>query len=375
MNKKIFFAFLLFASSQLASLTDVTIFIHGTLFSGLVALKPFTTQQKFDETYRLVRSSPLVQEHQVILEKGMQEVSHEALQSFYSNTVDSERARLATYNFVPAYAKINQVYNPHEKHAYYTFGWSGVLDCGARELAGENLYRSLVELREKYDNEVKFHVVCHSHGGNVALYLVLHEAKYKKHLSIETLSLYGTPLQPETAQCIPSPLFKSVFNFYSASDRIQILDKISVKSGICHRTFAEAIPAIKNCTNRYDIALKHNEKSTPFGHAHLFVLGHSPKIIKALDPLPLAVLNPAFITELEKIASEEYDSFTLSLNEKNDQLDFVLTNNSINHRSPQLTDLCTSLSTLTKHQWNPTTTFGVFPIISLFSKATKKLLF
>ncbi len=103
--------------------------------------------------------------------------------------------------------------------SFYFYCWPGDLKFGERKKATEKLYATLC----KHTGPLT--LLAHSHGCNVALYLAeLAAADKSSSLSIERLIMFACPVQLATAHLVKSPLFKSIFSFYSTADLGQIID-------------------------------------------------------------------------------------------------------------------------------------------------------
>ncbi len=108
----------------------------------------------------------------------------------------------------------------------YLFGWSGKLDAQVREEAAQALYTQLHELRSAYKQqhgeEPFIRLICHSHGGNVALSLA--KFKYEKSpLHINELILLACPVQEKTKRYVEDPMFGKTIAIYSTLDMVQVL--------------------------------------------------------------------------------------------------------------------------------------------------------
>lgn len=113
----------------------------------------------------------------------------------------------------------------YPKESFYVFGWSGDLSFQQREKAARDLHDSLINLIDKYKKSElnpKITILCHSHGGNVALNMV----KFIKSddMIIENLILLACPVQKETKDFIKHKFFKKIYSFYSSMDVFQIID-------------------------------------------------------------------------------------------------------------------------------------------------------
>lgn len=102
---------------------------------------------------------------------------------------------------------------------FYYFGWSGGLSYTSRRQAARDLYIELKKL------DPPFVLIGHSHGGNVILELaaVAREAG-DTDFAVEKAILLATPAQLATSCFAHDPLFKRIYNIYSACDFFQILD-------------------------------------------------------------------------------------------------------------------------------------------------------
>jgi hypothetical protein len=66
-------------------------------------------------------------------------------------------------------------------------GWNGRNNISARKEGKDKLIGHLKGLQDKYGKKVKYYIVAHSHGGNVALY-ALRDAKYKYPIGLACLA-------------------------------------------------------------------------------------------------------------------------------------------------------------------------------------------
>lgn len=102
---------------------------------------------------------------------------------------------------------------------FYYFGWSGGLSFSSRRQAARDLYFELKKL------EPPFVLIGHSHGGNVILELaaVAREMNDSEFV-VDKVILLATPAQLATSCFAHDPIFKQIYNIYSACDFFQILD-------------------------------------------------------------------------------------------------------------------------------------------------------
>jgi hypothetical protein len=165
----------------------------------------------------------------------------------------------------------------NESKHYYAFGWSGLL---SQEKRRREALRFLNELSEEVHRfnakgiQPKVTLLCHSHGGNLALnmgllvaflreekvfdFAFLEQLKIKEKIikmfeslpekkdsaislgqkkwdykpaiplwNIDELVLLGTPVQPETDFGILASFFESILHCYSFADKVQATDWIS----------------------------------------------------------------------------------------------------------------------------------------------------
>lgn len=113
---------------------------------------------------------------------------------------------------------------------FYFFGWSGKLCNHERLHAAEVLYTELQTLIEEYIQYYGTYpvitIMCHSHGGNIALYLayINHIKSCNNHpLFIDSLVLLACPVQRCTLPFIYDSIFGSLYALYSSLDVIQVL--------------------------------------------------------------------------------------------------------------------------------------------------------
>lgn len=112
---------------------------------------------------------------------------------------------------------------------FYSFVWSGGISAADRLFAADRLYSDLTTLVEEYQKEYGVYplirLISHSHGGNVALNLVMiqHEKKPSQSLVIDQLILLACPVQEATMKLARDPMFKTIFSLYSSLDMIQVI--------------------------------------------------------------------------------------------------------------------------------------------------------
>jgi len=263
----------------------LTVFIHGSFGSLLGFLSFFDViQDKISGTdYRKIskkiRNDSFFYKDQAILARGLIPVQP----TFDPATVGNKK--YAVYPVTKAYESFAELAEAGQQTNYfYTFGWSGLMSQKSRSFESIRLYNALSEELEHFKSRgitPKIRLICHSHGGNLSLNLaaiskllasgsvdttkfaatvqrdeyeslsqmaeflkslpVKDSAKTRtdqkifdyvpnnKHLVIDELIMFGTPLQPETECFANSDMFKHIFNFYSDEDFVQRADWVSSK--------------------------------------------------------------------------------------------------------------------------------------------------
>lgn len=110
---------------------------------------------------------------------------------------------------------------------FYVFCWDGKLSHYFRLKASQVLYHSLKglikEYQERYGQSPKIQLICHSHGGNVALNLAFFEQIEHAGIEIETLVLMACPVQNNTMHYVSHSIFKRVYSLASSFDFIQVM--------------------------------------------------------------------------------------------------------------------------------------------------------
>jgi hypothetical protein len=134
-----------------------------------------------------------------------------------------------------SYKNIDKIYfnNDEKIKKYYLFNWNGALSIKHRENASKELYDNINKIVEINNNKgflTKIDIICHSHGGNVALGLAKF-AKEKNSLNqIENIFLMGTPIYNFSEHMVfiknenNEYFFKNIFSLFSEEDKIQTKD-------------------------------------------------------------------------------------------------------------------------------------------------------
>ncbi|HJZ23991.1 MAG TPA: hypothetical protein VJ201_06030 [Candidatus Babeliales bacterium] len=152
----------------------ITVFIHGSFHTGLGLLSFFDVLNDrphktfYQKLTKKLRNDPYNYQEQIMLEPGLIEI----IPSFIST---SNEYKLAAYPIIAAYDEIlNHTVEASKLGSYYTFGWSGLMSQTARRSEAVCLYNALTDEVKKfktYGITPKIRLICHSHGGNVALNL------------------------------------------------------------------------------------------------------------------------------------------------------------------------------------------------------------
>lgn len=220
----------------------LTIFIHGTLglrsnvslSTALCLFHDCFSCSCYKSTVEMLRDDPTFYQYQAMQEEGLIPInplnkgfSGSAL---FADMFDHNNTQIPGKKTVP-------------ERLYYTFGWSGMLSPTARYHAAKRLYKELKEELGRLKGLgmcPQITLVGYSHGGNVILNLerVWKESEDdEKPFSIDKVIFLGIPVQPETSCYIHSPLFKSLYNFYSRSDCVQCCDCFALNRFCSGRKF------------------------------------------------------------------------------------------------------------------------------------------
>lgn len=288
-----------------AEVIDLTVLIHGTVGSiclmhhrKLAHKKWVDLSNKWGAQWQQVyRQQPILRHFWPMLDFGMNILDTNHLNAWHAGTAPVDDYKFAIYPLTIAFDALNQTSN---KKVYATFGWSGILHDEPRTLASQELYAQLCEWRDvviAQGDEPKIHLVAHSHGGNVALKLAGQETHNNRGLKIETLVMWGTPIQEETIYFAESSFFKTIINCYSPYDIIQMGDGFSTKNGKSNQRLQDKIDCAalqKKHVNirRVDIELQVNGSSISVDHANLWILGKSQSLSVEINHLPYMLFTP-----------------------------------------------------------------------------------
>lgn len=285
------------------------IFIHGT---SLIEPSPLIKSQSFlskigirKETIvnflKNERAKPKHEAREILLSPGLIEITPSCISDYLTCKRTYAYEKKAAYPTIAFFSQFIEQ-TPSTKHRFYTFGWSGTLNHEARIEASAHLYRSLNDLvKQDKNNSPEICLYAHSHGGTVALLLAEQAKSFKGTFTIDRLILYGTPLQPETANLARSPLFKNeVFNIYSRGDWIQPFDIFSGTTWRPKRRLGDYLDtASLNRENPHkficDIQLLINNDPKAVGHHNMWLYNKIGTNLPCLAPLPLVALTPCII--------------------------------------------------------------------------------
>ena len=278
----------------------ITIFTHGTfgcllgLLNVVEVIQDNVSGTSYKKLVSKIRKDDYFYKNQPMLQKGLVKINP----TF--DLESQENNKYAVYPIAKAYETfLNSTQTKNENNNFYTFGWSGLISQQRRRKEAIRFYNSLSEEIEKYRRDgidPKIRILCHSHGGNLALNLAgvkniannscdpdkikviaknsdeyeslmniyeiikqlpekenipisgqLEQSQssqkkfdyipYNRNLAIDELILLGTPIQPETEPFIFDKTFKKVFNFYSDEDAIQKIDWVSTKKRYSFKRF------------------------------------------------------------------------------------------------------------------------------------------
>lgn len=300
--------------------TTLVVFIHGTLglksnaslSTALYLFHDCFTNSSYKKTVDLLREDETFYYHQPMQEEGLMPI----------NLANKQRGAAVfahLYDHVARYTTTQKpTFYSGTDTLYYTFGWSGMLSPTARYYAAHKLAyqlkQELITLHKQGIINPQIHLICYSHGGNVALNLgrVMQETASELPFTIDQLVLLGTPIQPETSSYIYSPLFTSIYNIYSRGDCIQCSDCFSIHRLCSRRKFKPYKQPLPKKLIQIEVKIKVPSESKCYscaphnprlidrspGHTELWSFGWAGDCFREhfpLFPLPLALFVPEFI--------------------------------------------------------------------------------
>ncbi|MEX0672072.1 MAG: hypothetical protein WD068_01840 [Candidatus Babeliales bacterium] len=293
----------------------ITVFIHGTFFTSLSAVSiKSVLQDELDESswyvrmMRSVRKETMLLQDQVISEEGLFEVSPEQIKACHNCDLSQDDKKFGASFIVDAYDRVARTVNQYgDFNRYYSFGWSGLLSHKKRIDAARTLYNQLIQLIQNYEKKFgvkpEITLVAHSHGGNVAKLLVQIERELDKNLRIKHLVMYGTPIQSETAELVDNEVIETCISCYSDGDNVQGNDIFSSRDRTSKKKLSEIVSLVafnSSEKRRVDVRLIYNDNPAQIGHMNMWFMGRAEKLFESLDPLPLMVLTPLIIQEIDR---------------------------------------------------------------------------
>lgn len=179
---------------------------------------------------------------------------------------------------------------------FYVFGWSGALSNKARfddaKILFDEISRFVEALRSENVN-FSINIITHSHGGNVALNLANHAKENGAKFKIEKLILLACPIQEQTCQLVNHEIFKNVYNIYSTSDLIQIIDP----QGLHSENKGKNVPFFSARKFQKCSKVKQCEVTIDdYGVSHAGFLSKKffkrlPKLLRRMDQIPNPQIN------------------------------------------------------------------------------------
>lgn len=225
------------AQKEDANRIELNIIVHGICniesHFNIPAIINFLKDTVHDTYYyyntQLYRQEPYFYQFQAMQDKGMHPINDYEIRP--GNTCGALHHVLQS-----TFSLINQKKAAIQR--YYTYGWSGVHSIKEYCGVGKNLYTSILALKKEFIQKgykPSIRVWGYSHGGNVAL-MMAHHYHAKAAEKIDELILLGTPfLTGATVELVASPLFKTVYNVYSLSDKVQRHDLIHPQAFLCEQ--------------------------------------------------------------------------------------------------------------------------------------------
>ncbi len=209
---------------------------------------------------------------------------------------------------------IQEIYNilPFDERAdvdAYTFGWDGVLSDEHRKNQARNFLaslRTLVNERRSaglvQGKDFDLIVLTHSHGGNLALYMV-DWALPNESFFIDYLINLGTPIHEKTEKNLGAPLFKNVWNVYSKNDWIQVSDFISIQGSYKRKRVYESSSSKKLHTLK-QILFEVDGRGPLHSEMWFFYRSWLQQLFK--HPVPIGVFVPLMLHLVKKTKNSEH---------------------------------------------------------------------
>jgi len=119
------------------------------------------------------------------------------------------------------------------------YSWAGRFNYEECMRAAGRLYDSLIQAVKDYEAQnhysPKIRIITFSYGGNIVFNLPKFKNQRNK-LVIDELIVLAWPVQHDLVSRAKDPMFKKIFNVYSPSDCVQVIDP----QGFCCRPFGKA---------------------------------------------------------------------------------------------------------------------------------------
>lgn len=366
-----------FKGNEVAKTVTVNVFIHGTRLSGfnflsakpIIKHEPVKEHSFYEHVVESSRNDVRFYDSQIMLEKGLVLVPQEILEKCRQLKLAPGESRRAAIQVLNGYDML--LSKNDEKQLYYTFGWDGILSDKEREQESRILYDALIDLRDQLlkqfpESTIKFILHGHSHGGNLILYLALHENMQKKNLVVDKAILYGTPIQPETACFCQHALFKKIINIFSEGDKVQVADIFSTSSKCSKRRFADVLSSsvVKQEKRIVELCVSAAGSRRAFSHASFYFLGlHGIGIIRSVErvfkiikPLPVVLFAPIFLDMLDK--SDIQDGSLNFVRYTPNDCRLVISSVQQSIESENLVPLISQIKEVIEKSWKPYALYG-----------------
>lgn len=165
-------------------------------------------------------------------------------------------------------------------HLYF-FGWSGKVSNSERKrTAQELLLPALEQLVQQYQTEHQatptINIITHSHGGNVALYLLHALEETNSHIIINELVLLAVPVQAWTKTFTASTKCTHIFSLYSTDDTLQVIDPQGIQAQV-------QTPEMANKPDFFKLSDRTFDHQPNLTQARIIINGRDPWHIGFID--------------------------------------------------------------------------------------------
>jgi len=351
---------------------DVTIFVHGTIGTEFNVFSPFhcLSDTASEETLstrlsRKFRSHPYLQHEQLIGPEGLIEIPYAKVLRYRSHNVDDIDTRNAWYHIISAYDAIAQKVGMVAPYRHYLmYGWTGLLSNRARKRAGYDLYQQLRIVHDRimsvYGRPPRMRLICHSHGGNVALWAAQAAHEDQTPFHVDLMCMLATPIQYETIAYTRLPFYNTIVSLYSYGDSIQPNDYFSTSHHRSYQRMADCIDLEEASRAsggvRADMQCMVNLHNYVITHANMWLMGRSKPVFDGFQPLPLVVVVPALCRRVS--AYDEHTQYQAHLHASHGYCvtQLVATDGPMRHvvyRSPNVYSVIEDARTTTQQLWDP----------------------